>query len=90
QANLINNGSFHGFKGIDICAFAANNCGGGDIKDGLQAGSSDTIDLRIMGYFSSGVTIASYPMKFQTSNGSYSVAGVPEPITVVGSGLALG
>ena len=79
-----------GFKGIDICV-AANGCSGGDIKDGLQSGGNkDTIQLRIDGNFSQGVTIASYPLKFQSAYGSYEVAGVPEPITIVGSGLALG
>lgn len=79
-----------GFKGIDICAFSSQNCSGGDIKSGLQAGSSDTFTLKIGGNFSKGVTIASYPVKFQTEGGSFEAAGVPEPITVIGSGLALG
>lgn len=70
-----------GFKGIDIK--------GGDIK----AGESDTFTLRIANNtdsFSNGVTIESYPIKFQSAYGSYEAAGVPEPITIVGSGLALG
>lgn len=82
-----------GFKGIDVCAFAANNCSGGDIKQGLQNGQSDTFNLRISNTtnsFASGVTIGSYPIKFQSDRGSYEAAGVPEPITIVGSGLALG
>lgn len=82
-----------GFKGIDFCTFAANNCSGGDIKDGLQKGASDSFTLRISsktGSFASGITLASYPVKFQSDYGSHEVAGVPEPITIVGSGLALG
>jgi hypothetical protein len=82
-----------GFKGIDVCAFAANNCTGGDIKQGLQNGQSDTFTLRISNTtnsFASGVTIGSYPIKFQSDYGSYEAAGVPEPITIIGSGLALG
>lgn len=91
---LASNQTFtEGFKGIDICAFSSTNCSGGDIKDGLQIGESDTFTLKISnttGSFSSGVTIASYPVKFQSSQGSYTTAGVPEPITIIGSGLALG
>lgn len=82
-----------GFKGIDICTFSSNTCKGGDIKDGLQTGESDTFTLRIANKtdsFSNGVTLESYPIKFQSAYGSYEAAGVPEPITIVGSGLALG
>lgn len=82
-----------GFKGIDICAFAANNCDGGNINQGLLNGQSDTFTLRISnttGSFASGVTIGSYPIKFQSDYGSYEAAGVPEPVTIIGSGLALG
>ncbi len=82
-----------GFKGIDICTFTSNNCSGGDIKDGLQRGASDSFTLRISsknGGFASGITLAAYPVKFQSAQGSYEAAGVPEPITIVGSGLALG
>lgn len=94
SATLLKNQSFPGgFKGIDICGFAANNCQGGDIKDGLLNGKTDKFTLRIgneTGGFANGVTITSYPVKFQTDYGSYEAAGVPEPITIVGSGLALG
>lgn len=82
-----------GFKGIDICAFAANNCQGGKVDDGLLNGESDIFTLRIgnsNGSFANGVTLTSYPIKFQTAYDSYQAAGVPEPITIVGSGLALG
>lgn len=79
-----------GFKNIDFCA-SADNCAGGNINNGLQSGgNSDIVSFTLGGKFSSGVTIASYPAKFQTSAGSFEVAGVPEPLTVVGSGLALG
>lgn len=81
-----------GFKNIDVCVFAANNCSGGDIKQGLQSGSSDTFTLNIFGKFGSDprVTLGAFPLKYQTDYGSYEAAGVPEPITMVGSGLALG
>lgn len=82
-----------GFKGLDLCTYTSNNCSGGTIKDGLQRGRSDNFTLRISsknGGFASGITLASYPVKFQSDYGSHEVAGVPEPITIVGSGLALG
>lgn len=81
-----------GFKNIDICIFAANNCSGGNINKGLQAGQFDNFLLTINGNFgtSPSVTLSDFALKFQTQDGSYELAAVPEPITVVGSGMALG
>lgn len=82
-----------GFKNIDVCVFGGNSCNGGDIKEGLQSGNnSDTFMLNLFGNFGSdpSVTLSAFPIKFQTATGSYEAAGVPEPITVVGSALALG
>lgn len=93
SATILNKNFPGGFKGIDVCAFAANNCQGGNINQGLLNGQSDAFTLRIgnkTGSFANGVTIASYPVKFQSDYGSYEAEGVPEPITIVGSGLALG
>lgn len=90
SATLLNKTFPGGFKGIDICAFGANNCQGGNVNQGLLNGQSDTFSLRIEGNFADGVTLTSYPVKFQTDYGSYEAAGVPEPITIIGSGLALG
>lgn len=85
-----------GFKQIDVCLYAANGCAGGDVKQGLQSGQSDTFTLKIAGDFRTSeankfsVTLSDFPLKFQTDAGSFEPAGVPEPITVFGSGLALG
>lgn len=82
-----------GFKKIDICIYAANGCSGGDVKQGLQSGQFDTFVLKIAGNFGSNpssVTLSDFPLKFQTAAGSFEPAGVPEPLTVAGSGLALG
>lgn len=104
-----------GFKQIDLCMYAANNCAGGNVNQGLTPGSTDTFTLRIGGNFSSGVVnFADFPIKFQTSAGSFELAGagtsggtgggggggtvdgsievneVPEPLTMLGTGLALG
>ncbi len=87
------NGNFPGgFKNIDVCVYSGRGCNGGDIKKGLQGGQSDTFMLNIFGNFGSdpSVTLSAFPLKFQTEQDSYEAAGVPEPITVVGSGLALG
>lgn len=85
-----------GFKQIDVCVFGANNCSGGNINEGLQSGQSDSFILNITGDFynpnsdRSEVTLSDLAIKFQTQDGSYELAGVPEPITMAGSGLALG
>lgn len=81
------------FKNIDVCVFGANSCNGGNINQGLQSGgNSDTFTLNLFGNFGTdpSVTLGAFPLKFQTAASSYEAAGVPEPITVVGSGLALG
>ncbi|HEY9651314.1 MAG TPA: cistern family PEP-CTERM protein [Coleofasciculaceae cyanobacterium] len=82
-----------GFKRIDVCIYGANNCSGGNVNQGLQIGQSDTFTLKISGKFGtnpSAVTISDFPLKFQTNYGSFEPAGIPEPLTVAGSGLALG
>lgn len=82
-----------GFKNIDVCVFGGNTCNGGDINKGLlSGGNSDSFTLNLFGNFGEDprVTLSAFPIKFQTAAGSYEAAGVPEPITVVGSGLALG
>lgn len=65
-----------GFKNIDICIFAANNCAGGNINDGLQAGDSDHLGLTITGTFPGPMaTLAAFPIKFQTQAGSFEFPG---------------
>jgi hypothetical protein len=77
-----------GFKGIDVCIFSANNCAGGDVKKGLQghpssaSANSDSIKIDLKGNFGSTVTLATlsdFPLKFQTTNGSFELAGTPTP-----------
>lgn len=87
-----------GMKGIDVCILSSNNCSGGNINNGLQSGQSDSFILTL--YSSSGgfvdengrasVTISDVSVKWQTQDGSYTVSGVPEPMTILGSGMALG
>lgn len=67
-----------GFKDINVCIYAANNCSGGAIMQGLQSGSSeDVFRLEIAGDFGAtpSVSLASFPVKFQTEAGSFELAG---------------
>ena len=60
-----------GFKDIDACVYASNGCSGGDIKDGLQAGASDSFLLTLTRADSTDPwTVDSFALKFQTSAGS--------------------
>lgn len=87
-----------GFKGIDVCIYAANNCSGGNVKQGLQSGgNSDTFKVNIAGNFgvNYAATLGSFPIKFQTESGSYELAGKPsskspKPVPEPGTAVALG
>ena len=86
-----------GFKQIDVCVFSPNNCSGSAFNGGLLSGNMNAFTLTIFGNFSGGsVTLAPFPIKFQTSGPSLEFAGtegatatVPEPGTLMllGSGL---
>jgi hypothetical protein len=73
-----------GFSGINVCIYAANTCSGGAIFNGLQSGgNSDTVQVTLTGNFASSLTIAAFPIKFQTEAGSYELAGNFEEMAVV-------
>jgi hypothetical protein len=85
-----------GFKGIDVCIFAANGCAGGAQFDGLLGhlasapANSDSIKIDLKGNFGSPVTLATladFPLKFQTSNGSFELAGTPSVPSVPEPGM---
>ncbi|MEN8443792.1 MAG: cistern family PEP-CTERM protein [Cyanobacteria bacterium J06555_13] len=90
-----------GFTGIDVCLFGSVSCkSGGPINGGLLGGGNvDSFTIDIGGNFDidgdgiSTATISDLGAKWRTNNGTYSsnyvVAGVPEPITILGSGAAL-
>lgn len=90
-----------GFKGIDVCLFGGASCNnGGSIKGGLLGGgNTDSFIIDIGGNFDldgdgiSTAVVSDLGAKWKTNNGSYYgnyvVAGVPEPITLLGSGAAL-
>ena len=75
-----------GFKQIDVCIFAANGCSGGNVKDGLAAGGSDSFSLALFpssGDFRNGdgiaqLTLLSFPMKFQGTFGSFEFVSFPD------------
>jgi hypothetical protein len=80
NAGTPTNGNFTGgFKNIDVCVFAANNCSGGSINNGLGSKTNDwtdTFTLSIAGSFglTPSVTLDSFASKFQTQAGSYEFA----------------
>lgn len=100
QTRVNSNGNAPGgFKKVDLCPYAAKNCSGGNINQGLQAGGNDRFIVDIFGdfgvydngtYTHSEVIISDFGAKWQTQDGSFEVAGVPEPMTILGSGAALG
>lgn len=97
------NGNFPGgFKEIDVCVFAANNCSGGNINLGLGYQGYDSFSINLKGNFGSVPTavLQPFPIKFQTAKGSFEFDGgegeepapfpVPEPtsLLLLGAGLA--
>ena len=95
-AEIIQNGQQNfpgGFKQIDVCVFTTG-CSGGSQGSALAAGTSDNFLLAVTGDFNSGVTLSPFPVKFQTSQGSFEFAGtenniaeIPEPGMVIALGL---
>ena len=80
-----------GFKQIDVCLFA-DGCTGGDVKNGLQAGASDTLQVLLSGAFGTSADLLFFPAKFQTTLGSFEPGGstsIPEPSALVLMGLGL-
>lgn len=76
-----------GFKEMDVCIFSAG-CNGGNINTGLQAGDHDYNIMLRLDFLSAGFTNGSYfemlffPMKFQSSFGSYELPGdTADPIS---------
>ena len=69
-------------KLVEICAYAANNCTGGAIGDGLAAQTSDTFQIVLTGAFVAGgtVTVSDFGVKFQGAPDSFEFYGdgVPE------------
>lgn len=79
-----------GFKRIDVCIFSSG-CSGGDVKEGLQAGNSTSLEISLLGDFENGATLLDFPLKFQGTWGSFETPGhsVPEPGTLALFGASL-
>ena len=85
-----------GFKDIDVCAYAGDQCSGGNVNEGLQAGGWTDWKVFLDGDFDQGgnssasVTLNDFPLKFQGTWGSFEVPGQPDSHQVPTSGsLAL-
>ncbi len=76
---------FAGYKTIDICAWASQNCAGGGQGANLPGGGapvgSDSFAFRLFGDFSGGITLSNFVIKFQGDLGSYEFAGSTTPPT---------
>jgi len=76
-----------GFKGIDLCV-SSSGCSGGSFNGGLHAGATDIMTVILLAAFGADPsgTLAFFPIKFQTSSGSYEIGGqvstVPLPATL--------
>lgn len=86
-----------GFRGIDVCVFA-QGCTGGASWRGLLPGESDSFTITLTPEsqdFSQGTSLAFFPLKFQTSLGSFELPGSPfdgpppgNPVPEPSAGLA--
>lgn len=76
-----------GFKNIDLCVSSAG-CSGGSFQGGLHAGVTDIMTVILSAAFGTTpeTALAFFPIKFQTSAGSFEPAGqvstVPLPTTL--------
>jgi len=69
--------NFPGFQRVDVCLTSGGGCGGGGSGGLDQSQSSpETYSVTISGAFTSGITIAPIPAKFQTAVGSLETDGV--------------
>ena len=96
-----NDVNFGGFNSLDICVYAAQNCQGGGINDGLAASASDSLRVLLPalnpGSLNDGLELITFPIKFQTSEGSFHFSGtegppptgIPEPATLALLGVSL-
>jgi hypothetical protein len=94
--NSFDNSNFAGGFGTLVCATSGNNCAGGG-NGGIGAGGlSDTFTFSLNGNFGTSptLTLDAFAIKIQSGPGgaSFEVPGtpVPEPLTLLGSGIALG
>jgi hypothetical protein len=63
-----------GFKEIDVCIYS-DGCSGGSQGNALAAGESDAVTITLSGTFLTTAELFFFPLKFQTSDGSYEPGG---------------
>jgi hypothetical protein len=94
---LGNDTVFPGFQTIELCAFAAQNCAGGNINQALAGGGTDSFSLRLTGDFQTPpmLTLDTFAIQFMGDLGSYQFEGngnstpvpAPAPLIVLGAGI---
>lgn len=70
-----------GFKNINVCVYAGNNCNGGSINNGLQSGNSTSFDLTLSGTSLTSVDLSQFAIKYQTNPTSFEVGGTNAPLS---------
>ncbi len=63
-----------GFLATDVCIYAANNCQGGSVNEGLTPGATDAFELLLVRTATgqdAAWNLATAPIKFQTGLGSF-------------------
>jgi PEP-CTERM motif-containing protein len=81
--------------GVEVCAFAGNNCSGGG-NGGIFAGNSDSFLVALLGDWGSSVNIEPIGVRYQTGYGSFefpttttTTTTVPEPSSIALLGIGV-
>jgi hypothetical protein len=73
--------NFPAYNIVDVCVWSANNCSGGNVNQGLQAGQSDDdILLTLMADDFRTFVLGPIAIKWQTAFGSFQIAGYPDEL----------
>lgn len=90
---FVGTGNLTGFN-TDVCAGAnSGSCAGGGPASGIGIGQTDLVTLDLEGMFGSTATLSLFATNWQTSLGSYQLAGVPSytgPATSISEPASLG
>jgi hypothetical protein len=73
--------NFPAYNIVDVCVWSANNCSGGDVNQGLQAGQfDDDIRLTLTADDFRTFVLGPIAIKWQTAFGSFQIAGYPDDL----------